>query len=213
MQIIHIVKHTLFSEGLDHFFRQHFPQHPWRVFQSCDDAESFLARQREASLVLVDGASASQEDIALLRRLARCAVPPAIVVFTESEEIATVKRWLDEGALAVVPKFASRQSIRTAIEHAINGVPSMPDALRARFAKVRASTDSRREVNARSLALTRKQLAVLDLLVAGHQNQGIARSLGVSNDTIKYHIKALYRGLGASNRVECIKKAKTAGLF
>jgi DNA-binding NarL/FixJ family response regulator len=55
--------------------------------------------------------------------------------------------------------------------------------------------------------LTPRQKEVLVMLVAGQSNKAIARRLELSEGTIKFHISAVFRVLGATNRVE----AATAG--
>ncbi|MFO7575018.1 MAG: helix-turn-helix transcriptional regulator [Bacteroidales bacterium] len=47
---------------------------------------------------------------------------------------------------------------------------------------------------------------ILLLVKAGLTNNSIASILGKSPDTIKYHLKKIYRKLGASNRIEAINK-------
>jgi len=47
---------------------------------------------------------------------------------------------------------------------------------------------------------------ILDLVKLGLTNNTIASILGKSPDTIKYHLKKLYRKLGAGNRIEAINK-------
>ena len=55
--------------------------------------------------------------------------------------------------------------------------------------------------------LTPRQKEVLVMLVAGQSNKAMARQLNLSEGTIKFHISAVFRVLGATNRVE----AATAG--
>lgn len=55
--------------------------------------------------------------------------------------------------------------------------------------------------------MTPRQYEVLKLLVEGKSNKAMARILGLSGGTIKFHLSAIFRVLGASNRVE----AATAG--
>jgi DNA-binding CsgD family transcriptional regulator len=54
--------------------------------------------------------------------------------------------------------------------------------------------------------LTRRELDVLALIVAGHTNAGIARELVVSEGTIKFHVKNILRKLHASNRAEATSR-------
>jgi DNA-binding NarL/FixJ family response regulator len=50
--------------------------------------------------------------------------------------------------------------------------------------------------------LTPRQNEVLVMLVAGQSNKAMARQLNLSEGTIKFHMSALFRVLGANNRVE-----------
>jgi len=63
------------------------------------------------------------------------------------------------------------------------------------------------------LGLTQRESEVLSLLVANHSNKGIAGKLVVSEDTIKTHIRGLYRKLGVSERGGAIAAALREGLF
>ena len=54
------------------------------------------------------------------------------------------------------------------------------------------------------LAVSEEQ--ILDLVKLGLTNNTIASILGKSHDTIKYHLKKLYRKLGAGHRIEAINK-------
>lgn len=62
-------------------------------------------------------------------------------------------------------------------------------------------TEKNRQSHAVSL-LTPRQSEVLELLVIGKTNKGMARDLNLSEGTIKFHLAAIFRVLGVSNRVE-----------
>jgi DNA-binding CsgD family transcriptional regulator len=54
--------------------------------------------------------------------------------------------------------------------------------------------------------LTRRELDVLELMVRGETNAGIARALVVSEGTIKFHVKNILRKLHAANRAEATSR-------
>ena len=56
--------------------------------------------------------------------------------------------------------------------------------------------------------LSPQELRVLRLLVAGRSNPEIARELIVSINTVKVHVKNIYRKLGVNNRVEASEAAR-----
>jgi DNA-binding NarL/FixJ family response regulator len=62
-------------------------------------------------------------------------------------------------------------------------------------------------------ALTARELQVLQLVAQGLPNKGIARRLGISENTAKFHVASLCGKLGASSRTEAVTIAARAGLI
>jgi DNA-binding CsgD family transcriptional regulator len=62
-----------------------------------------------------------------------------------------------------------------------------------------------------SARLTDREREVLEWVAAGVSNKGIARRLGVSPNTVKYHITALLAKLRASTRAEAVAAAARRG--
>lgn len=60
--------------------------------------------------------------------------------------------------------------------------------------------------------LGERELEVLQLLAAGQRNRAIAAKLHVSENTVKFHLRNIYRKLGASSRTEAIAMAHSNGL-
>jgi DNA-binding CsgD family transcriptional regulator len=65
----------------------------------------------------------------------------------------------------------------------------------------------------RAVALTAREREVLALLAAGASNKAIARALGVSVHTAKFHVASLTEKLGASGRLEAVAIALRTGLI
>jgi DNA-binding CsgD family transcriptional regulator len=64
-----------------------------------------------------------------------------------------------------------------------------------------------------SIVLTAREREVLALLAAGASNKAIARALGVSVHTAKFHVASLTDKLGASGRLEAVAIALRTGLI
>jgi DNA-binding NarL/FixJ family response regulator len=62
-------------------------------------------------------------------------------------------------------------------------------------------------------ALTARELQVLQLVAQGLPNKGIARELGISENTAKFHVASLSGKLGASSRTEAVTIAARRGLI
>ncbi len=55
--------------------------------------------------------------------------------------------------------------------------------------------------------LTPREIQVLALVADGLSNKTIAGSLGVSDETIKFHLGSIFGKLGASNRTDAVRRA------
>ena len=60
--------------------------------------------------------------------------------------------------------------------------------------------------------LTARERQVLSLLADGLPNKAIAASLGLSEETVKFHLAAIFGKLGASNRTDAVRIALRRGL-
>jgi DNA-binding CsgD family transcriptional regulator len=60
--------------------------------------------------------------------------------------------------------------------------------------------------------LGEREMEVLQLLAAGQRNRGIAAKLHISENTVKFHLRNLYRKIGASSRTEAMALAHSNGL-
>lgn len=60
--------------------------------------------------------------------------------------------------------------------------------------------------------LTPREMQVLELVADGLPNKAIAASLGVSDETVKFHLTSVFGKLGASNRTDAVRQAIRHGL-
>ena len=60
--------------------------------------------------------------------------------------------------------------------------------------------------------LTPREIQVLELLAEGLPNKAIAARLGISDQTVKFHVASICGKLGASNRTDAVRRAVRRGL-
>ena len=111
-------------------------------------------------------------------------------------------RLLADGALAIVGEAADLQQARAAGREA--------DAFLVTPAAGLAD-DSR--VGPQAEALTPREIEVLELLAEGLSNKGIAGRLGISDQTVKFHVASISGKLGARSRTEAVRLAVRRGLI
>jgi DNA-binding NarL/FixJ family response regulator len=61
-------------------------------------------------------------------------------------------------------------------------------------------------------SLTAREREVLGLLAEGLPNKSIAAALGISDQTVKFHVAAIIGKLGAANRTDAVRRAVRRGL-
>jgi len=60
--------------------------------------------------------------------------------------------------------------------------------------------------------LTDRQMEVLQLMCHGHSNKHISGVLGITEQTTKAHVSAIFRELGVFNRTQAVLVAKRRGM-
>lgn len=61
--------------------------------------------------------------------------------------------------------------------------------------------------------LTPREIQVLELLAEGMPNKAIAGRLGISDQTVKFHVASISGKLGAANRTDAVRRAVRRGLI
>jgi DNA-binding NarL/FixJ family response regulator len=129
---------------------------------------------------------------------------------------------LESRAIDVIGEFESEVDARASGLSA-DLIVSAPDSLGSRAeAPVRgpAAFDSAQarkaghdvETEAIQEPLTPREIEVLELMAEGLPNKGIAARLGISDQTVKFHVAAIMGKLVASNRTDAVRRAVRRGL-
>ena len=61
--------------------------------------------------------------------------------------------------------------------------------------------------------LTPREIEVLELVAEGRANRAIAGRLGISDQTVKFHLASITGKLGAANRTDAVRRGVRAGLI
>ena len=73
--------------------------------------------------------------------------------------------------------------------------------------------DNDREVVVGNDPLTPREIQVIELLAEGLSNKTIAARLGISDQTVKFHVASISGKLGAANRTDAVRRAVRRGLI
>jgi len=167
-----------------------------------------LSVHPDLDLVLLDLFMPGANGFELLSNVCNTAADAPVVVLSASEDTAHMRKALDCGASGFISKSAPRDVMISALRLVLaGGIYVPPDLVRAQLQDV--GNGPAGEIAA--AALTARQRDVLKLLGLGRSNKQIARELDVSENTVKIHVAAILRALGAANRTEAVAVARAQG--
>src|SRR5262244_1870781 len=137
----------------------------------------------------------------------------ALVVLLDGANADNTARALSAGARAVLDRSASHNEIIAAIKAAIAGLVVVPaNILVTLLPEAPLADDLLKADGSGHARLTRRELEVLAAMADGASNKAIARRLGISFHTIKFHVAAILAKLDADSRTEAVAKAAQLGL-
>jgi len=117
------------------------------------------------------------------------------------------------GARGILPRSAERNEIVVAIKAVTNGLAVLPRELLPTLLNGGSEADDLPDSNdAVRARLTPRELEVLAAMADGASNKAIARRLGISFHTAKFHVAAILDKLNADSRTEAVTKAAQLGL-
>ena len=192
--------HPLFREALRGVALRLLPGARIREAENADALYAMVDAEPDADLLLLDlNMPGTQGFSALVHlRAAHPQLPVAMVSAREEPEV--MRRALDHGAMGFIPKSSDAATLATALQQVLDGERWVPDAALA----AAPIADDERAIAARVRELTPQQFRVLQMLGTGLLNKQIGYELGVSEATIKAHMSAILRKLGANNRTQAV---------
>lgn len=136
----------------------------------------------------------------------------AIVAITVFEEPATVLRAICAGADGYLLKRSSVAELLSAIRHAsTGGAPLTPSVAAEILGLLRAQARPAGPAPVR-VGLTDREQEVLRALARGATYRSAGEELGLSVDTVRTHVRSLYKKLQVHNVGEAISRAIREGL-
>jgi DNA-binding NarL/FixJ family response regulator len=150
----------------------------------------------------VDVAIATAGAIRGSRQALDARIPVLLLVTETSFDLDGLKK-ISPLAWGVLPLDADAETLQAAVvalyEGLIVGPPLLLDSLFNTPQPLPASHES-----GETEPLTQRETEVLQQLALGLTNKQIARALGISEHTVKFHISAIYGKLGVMNRAEAV---------
>lgn len=202
MRVLLVDDHTLFRSGLETLLDRHGIE----VIATAGNGREgfFMAQELQPDVLLLDMRMPEMSGLEVLSGLRAVGFKKPIVMLTTSNEEQDLVKCLRSGASGYLLKDMEPAELVNALRGIMEGKTIVAPELTAVLARVVMSDGEQnepKEVNPFA-DLTPRELEILCLLAEGQSNKVIARNLGISDGTVKLHVKAILRKLDVHSRVE-----------
>jgi two-component system, NarL family, response regulator YdfI len=137
----------------------------------------------------------------------------AFIILVDNADAENSLDALYAGANAILPRSAGADEITTAITAVTNGLVVLPRVFLPTLLDGALLVDNLVDDNNEGHpSLTPRELEVLAAMADGASNKAIARRLGISFHTAKFHVAAILTKLNADSRTEAVTRAAQLGL-
>ncbi len=211
MKVLIVDDHALVLHGFALTVREIFPNADVLEAGSLESALAYAHSTPDLTLVLFDLHLDSDDGLEGVRRMIEAIGSVPLIVISASQESADVIESIRSGAKGYILKSGSSALLEHAISLVLSGETYVPLPRAVLVSAVAAEPE--RPANQMLDRLTDRQRDVFQLLLAGHSNKEIARSLGVLEGTVKVHVRAIMQKLGVKNRTQVAVAAARAGCF
>ncbi|MDL0441312.1 two-component system response regulator NarL [Stutzerimonas frequens] len=160
-----------------------------------------LAQEVEPDLILMDLNMPGIDGLETTRRMRDADIDARIIMFTVSDEQGHVLEALRNGADGYLLKDMDAEQLIEQIRIAATGRMALsPELTQVLAEAIRVRPKPSGQVQFSSL--TKREKEVLRQIAKGQSNKMIARKLGITEGTVKVHVKNLLHKLGLRSRVE-----------
>ena len=167
-----------------------------------------LARKLKPDVVLMDLSMPEMDGLSATRLISADQPEVKVVVLTASDDDSKLFEAIKSGAQGYLLKNLESGEFFTLLEGVDRGEPALTPALARKLLQEFAKPNTAQPQNNDPDALTERELQVLELLVQGiTSNRKLAKELGVSENTVKFHVRNILDKLHLNNRAQVVSYA------
>ncbi len=211
INVLVVDDHRMVREGLKAMLRET----PVEVIAEAETVEQALAEiaRADPDAVLLDVRLQGQSGLDACRIIVEKHPDLAVVFLTVYEDEQYVFEALRAGAKGYMLKRASPEDIVRVLEAVRGGETFVDPALTGKIALRAARSRPANTWPGAELGITQRESEVLRAMVDGLSNRAVAEQLVISEDTVKTHVRSIFRKLGVSDRAHAVSLSLREGIF
>ena len=201
IRILLVDDHPLLREGVASVVER---QSDMQLVGEAMDGEQALAlyRQMQPDITLMDLQMPGMGGVEAIRAITGEFPQARIIVLTTYRGDVQALRALKAGAMGYLLKSMLRKDLLDTIRHVHSGRRSIPPEIASEIATHVADD-----------ALSAREVEVLGEVAGGRSNKMIAAHMGISEETVKTHMKSILAKLGANDRTHAVTIALKRGIL
>jgi len=209
-RVLIIDDHTLFRSGLEELLKRRGVE----VVGTVGDGEEgcALAESLAADVILLDVRMPVMNGLTVLERLKESGVETPVLMLTTSTEDRDLVAAVRAGASGYLLKDLEPDELIDSLGKIMAGECVIAAEMTGVLARVVQGEEPITDSDTRFAELTPREMEILCHLAEGQSNKVIARELGISNGTVKLHVRAILRKLQVRSRVEAAVLAVEEGI-
>jgi len=207
-----VSEHGLLRQGLCRLLREAAPLKTVSEAATVDEALEHV-RLTCPDVVLLHVSHPVGDSVRALHLIRETAPETPVVVLLDALDDEVMVVVMQAGAAGCLDKGVDANYLLRSLEDAANGEIALSERFARRFARMFAMSSREGFRQPYADSLTQRELQVLALLSQGLTNREIARSLYVSESTVRAHLRTVTQKLGVHNRVHAVARAVEMGII
>ena len=201
ISVLCVDDHPIVREGLMAVIAN---QPDMMVVDEAESGEVALAKYRKhrPDIVVMDLRMPGLGGVEATAQIRREFATARVIVLTTYEGDEDIHRALEAGAQAYLLKDMVRKELLQTIREVHGGQRRIPGPVAARLAE-----------HTPRIALSARELEVLQHMAKGLRNKEIGATLNIAEDTVKIHVKNIFIKLGVADRTEAVVVASKRGIL
>jgi two-component system nitrate/nitrite response regulator NarL len=201
IKLVLVDDHALVRQGLADLLSRSAGMQVLATTGRADEAWPLLQEHRP-DLLILDLRMAPTDGITLLKSLRDKGSDTPVLVLTMSEAAEDLASALRLGVRGYLLKDMEPADVIESIRRAARGELVVAPSISGKLATILQTGEEPGSAASLAKQLTGRERQILGHVAAGLSNKAIARTLGISNDTVKLHVRHILAKLGLSSRVE-----------